>query len=357
VQIVHLITSLRGGGTENFLYQLIAHSPPNYSHRVLYLRQDGIIGERLRAKHIEVERITPWALSAYLQKHKPDVLHTCLHWAHQVGRFVGHRAHVPFIVSSQRTIDVWQKPWHRMMDEYTLPFCHAVISNSAQAQSVIEKRVTRQTKRPSFLRIQNGLDPEKFTRMNDTTARLSFGINKQTIAFGTMMRLHAEKGAEKIPAFAEILLSKFTNLILLVAGDGPLEESLRAKALKWQGRVRWMGWQNDSVRFLSALDGFFLLSREESFPQALLEASGAGIPWIAPNVGGIPELSQAGAVGKLYAPNTAEEAAKALTEMVSELPEWKRKAQEAAESLRKKYDLKQTLSTFYEILEKRGALS
>src|SRR5205814_568047 len=51
-KIRHLITSLEGGGTENFLYQILAHSPTGYDHEVLYLKKDGVIGDRIRRHQI-----------------------------------------------------------------------------------------------------------------------------------------------------------------------------------------------------------------------------------------------------------------------------------------------------------------
>ena len=181
-----------------------------------------------------------------------------------------------------------------------------------------------------------------------------FGLPADALVGGTLMRLHAEKGAEKIPVFAKTLLSQFPSLHLIVGGQGPLESSLKQQTARLGDRLHWVGWQDDSVRFLSALDFFWLLSREESFPQALLEASGAGIPWIAPDVGGVQELRDAGACGLIYSPNTIVEAARAARELLEKSAEWSAKARSAAPLVQSRYDVKNMIRRFYSLIQNEG---
>jgi glycosyltransferase involved in cell wall biosynthesis len=55
-------------------------------------------------------------------------------------------------------------------------------------------------------------------------------------------------------------------------------------------RVSLIGEQQDIRRYLAASDAFILNSHSEGLPRALLEAMAMGVPAIAPQVGGIPEL-------------------------------------------------------------------
>src|SRR5205085_1586108 len=110
------------------------------------------------------------------------------------------------------------------------------------------------------------------------------------------------KGGDLIPLFAKQVLEANPNLHLLIGGRGPLENNLKeaTENASWSNRLHWLGWESDGRRAMAASDFCFLLSREESFPQVLLEASALGLPWIAPGVGGIPDLVAAGAVGTLF---------------------------------------------------------
>jgi len=354
-KIVHLITSLSGGGTENFLFQILSGSPESYVHEVFYLGKDGVNGERIRRLGISVRRVEGlYQFFRYLQAERPAILHTCLYWGHQVGRVIGRSAGVPFILSSHQSIDVWQKPWHGWIDRWTLPLCSVVDVNSDAARAVLEDRLRHASRRPRFVKVPNGVDFNRFQPLDRVQARQALGIPADALIGGTLMRLHAEKGAEKIPAFARDLLSADPRLILLVGGTGPQEARLMEDTKELGGRLRWLGWQEDVVRFLSALDFFWLLSREESFPQALLEASAMGLPWVAPDVGGVHELSDSGASGVLCESGTFGALAVAGKTLLSELAARTRAAREAIPRLRSCYSVEAMTQAFYRILKENN---
>jgi glycosyltransferase involved in cell wall biosynthesis len=348
----HLITSLEGGGTENFLYQILAHSPARYKHRVFYLNRDGIVGKKIRPLGIPVERTNPLDFYRFLRQKKPQVLHTCLYWASQTGRLVGRAAKIPLILSSQRSIDVWQKPWHRIIDRWTLPLCQAVVVNSAAAQRVVEERMGSKTARPRIFKVENGIDFDLFKPRDRDQAKRLYNLPTHAVVGGTLMRLHPEKGAEKIPPLAKALLQKHKALYLLIGGRGPLEDTLKRQTAELGDRIRWVGWQDDAVQFLSALDFFWLLSREESFSQALLEASGMGLPWFAPDVGGVRELVEAGACGLLHPFQKLSVAESNVEELLAHLPSYQEKAQKAVDRLKNRHSLRTMVDAFYSIVER-----
>jgi glycosyltransferase involved in cell wall biosynthesis len=90
----------------------------------------------------------------------------------------------------------------------------------------------------------------------------------------------------------------------ILVGDGPFRASLAAeiKKRRLEEAVRFTGFQHDIVKYISLLDVFFLPSQEESFPQALLEALGAGVPSVCTDVGGVREIITPGETGLLVKP-------------------------------------------------------
>jgi N-acetyl-alpha-D-glucosaminyl L-malate synthase BshA len=86
-------------------------------------------------------------------------------------------------------------------------------------------------------------------------------------------------------------------------GDGPERghgERLVA-TLGLQDHVRFLGEQSDLVAFLQQSDLFLLPSENESFGLAALEAMACGVPVVASDVGGIPEVVVHGETGYLAA--------------------------------------------------------
>jgi glycosyltransferase involved in cell wall biosynthesis len=101
----------------------------------------------------------------------------------------------------------------------------------------------------------------------------------------------------------DILIEAFAGLrspvsglqsILILVGDGPLEGALRArvKELEIEDRVIFAGRKaHDEIRYyMNACDIFCLPSRDEGCPNVLLEALSCGIPVVASQTGGIPEI-------------------------------------------------------------------
>ena len=70
-----------------------------------------------------------------------------------------------------------------------------------------------------------------------------------------------------------------------------------------QGRVRFLG-SRSYIPILASLDLFFLPTRADPFPVAVIEAMAAGLPVIASRVGGIPEMLSSPEIGCLVDPLT-----------------------------------------------------
>jgi glycosyltransferase involved in cell wall biosynthesis len=97
-----------------------------------------------------------------------------------------------------------------------------------------------------------------------------------------------------------------------IVGSGPDEAKFKnlSLSLGLDGRVRFMGAL--PIRDAFALGRIMVVpSRAESFPYVVLEAAAAGLPLIATDVGGIPEIT-AGTDTRLIAPGHAGELAAAL---------------------------------------------
>lgn len=140
--------------------------------------------------------------------------------------------------------------------------------------------------------------------------------NKPTII--SVGRLREEKGhAELLRAFALVRTNIEADLVLV--GDGPQFSTLRALArdIGVEGSVRFTGELPDVWPQLAKADVFALPSHHEALGIAVLEAMAAGLPVVASNVGGVPELVRDGKSGYLVPPKDAEALAAKLYELLS----------------------------------------
>jgi glycosyltransferase involved in cell wall biosynthesis len=143
--------------------------------------------------------------------------------------------------------------------------------------------------------IYNGINTEYFQNAFDVSVvRKEYVINRGDFVIGTAGRLSKEKGhSYLIKAFADLVRGS-QNVKLIIAGEGPLRKQLEGlvEELALSNRVKFLGYEENIVRFLSAIDVFILPSLTEGLPISLLEAMAASKPVIASKVGGIEEVIQ-----------------------------------------------------------------
>lgn len=124
-------------------------------------------------------------------------------------------------------------------------------------------------------------------------AREALGLPQAAPVIGNVGRLHPDKDqATLLKGFAAALPRLPADTLLAIAGSGPLAEALKALAagLGIADRVRFLGQVPDVRRYFSAFDLFALSSDHEPFGMVLLEAMVAGVPVMATDCGGAPEV-------------------------------------------------------------------
>lgn len=158
--------------------------------------------------------------------------------------------------------------------------------------------------------VYNGVEPARFLAPQDRTAtRAELGVaSPEVVLVGLAARFSAQKGLRHlvaaVPAMREALQAEGRELVVVIGGSGPLEGELReaAVAAGASGSLRWPGHVPDMPRFLSALDVYVSPAETEALGIALIEAALAGVPTVATNVGGVPEVVLDGETGVLVAP-------------------------------------------------------
>jgi glycosyltransferase involved in cell wall biosynthesis len=114
-------------------------------------------------------------------------------------------------------------------------------------------------------------------------ARRCLGLRDEQPVLIHVGRLVASKGQRTLIDLLPSLLAQWPDLVLLLVGDGPDREALRAAAAaaSLDGAARFLGSRGDVPDLLAAADLFVFPSLTEGFGLAPLEALASGVPVVA----------------------------------------------------------------------------
>ncbi len=123
------------------------------------------------------------------------------------------------------------------------------------------------------------------------------------------------------------LSRRFPGTRFLAAGRGPLLE----KARRSGAPVEWLGHVEDMPGFYASLDLLLLTSKNEGLPLVLVEAMAAGVPVVAPPVGGAADLLEGGVGGMLAVSRKREDLVEAAAGFLKDRALLRSKGEEARE--------------------------
>lgn len=116
--------------------------------------------------------------------------------------------------------------------------------------------------------------------------------DSKTVIF--MSRLERIKGCDILPEICDEVLARVPGTRFLICGEGSMGDSLQAELRKrhLDDRVELLGWigADRKIDILKRGSVFLLPSYGEGMPMCVLEAMGLGLPVVATNVGGVPQL-------------------------------------------------------------------
>ncbi len=157
------------------------------------------------------------------------------------------------------------------------------------------------------------------SRMIRENVRKELQLSEDTIVGVYVGRVTKEKGMEYLKEALEILDRQGPkNFMMLIVGDGQYLPELTSacERLVHKNKVKCLGNQTDIYRFLFASDFFVLPSLHENHSISLLEATAAGLPIVATDVGGNREIVKNN--GELIEPKNVELLLQAMKKKISE---------------------------------------
>lgn len=231
-------------------------------------------------------------------------------------------------------------------------FANMVIFVSDATRKSMESKV----KFRDTVLIYNGIDTDRFTvasRRNRSLRKLH-GVGDDDIVIGQVGSLIYRKGADLlIESFAR-LVKRYSNVKLIIVGDGPDKNKLHELMLKLgvDDRMRFAGDVKNTEDYYSHLfDINVLASRSESLPLTLLEGAACGLPNIGSRVDGIPEIIEDGINGYLFENENIAQLTEKLSLLIDDENLRKSFGESGRAKIEKKFGVKEYSSKIEDVID------
>jgi len=374
MKVLHLINTLSVGGAELHLLTLCRYLKRQNVEIVVACLREHVKDSRSLRLDFEEEDIRVINLQAdsrydslflgriprVLREERPDILHTHLPRADFAGAFV--RVFHPGLVWVCSVHAIYSEDWS---GRWSLPLFN-LLWRRADVMLCISHAVrdwmVGQGVPPDKARmIHYGIELEKFSE-SGVDRREQWGLS-DNIVIGSIGRLEPRKGHDVLIQAMPELCMRVPSARLLIAGHDPwgYGETLHRliDELGLTEKVRLVGFQNDIVSFLNALDIFALATSSEGFGQVLVEAMATGKPVVASKIPPLTEIVIDGETGLLVERGNPKAFAEALTHLLIDPLEQSRMGMRGRERVKEYFTAErmsqETLLLYEELLQRRSA--
>jgi glycosyltransferase involved in cell wall biosynthesis len=272
------------------------------------------------------------ALHRIMDEVKPEIVHCWSDVANVLGGFVALTVGVPRVVLALRSetperrnvpqLDLYRDAYLKMLGGPNVTF----IANSAANRDDHERWLTVPSGTIKLL--YNGFLPDSIRVRRGaelTEVRRQLGVPDGVKTVGAVMRLAPEKDPDLWLETVARIAQKRPDTFFLLAGYGGLADDVvkKIKRPELVDRIRLLiGPTPDPGLIYGALDVFLMTSLFEGTPNTLIEAQAAGVPIVAPRVGGVGETIVHGMTG-LVGERDADSLAAAVLKILSD-GDWRR---------------------------------
>lgn len=295
-----------------------------------------------------------------------DVVHTHSSKAGILGRLAAWRVRVPVVVHTVhgQAYHPYQAQWRNRLyirlERLAARHCHHIF---AVAQAMIDQCVDAGVaEREKYSVVYSGMQLQPYlTAMPDPALRATLGIPPDAPVIGKIARLFDLKGHDVLLKAAARIVPEFPEARFLLVGDGLRRAELEEMAvdLGIRANVVFAGLVPPSTipAYVSLMDILAHFSLREGLPRTVVQALAGGVPAVAFDLDGTPEVVETGRTGVLCPPGDAEAATDALLKLLRNPQMRRQMGEEGQRRVQQQFDVqmmvKQLESAYLSLAEKR----
>jgi glycosyltransferase involved in cell wall biosynthesis len=344
IKVAHIIARMiTGGADENTLFTMEGLDKNKYKVDLITGEEvDESVFNKVKNNNFNIIQIKglKWKLNflhdpivlikliKLMRKNHYDIVHTHTTKAGILGRIAARIAGVPVIVhglhgSTFEAFNSGLLNWLLFLFErLTGRFTDAYVSVSGVlSEKYIERGIG---KKENYYTVYSGMELEIFYgvrgKIDCRKKRCELGIGVEDFVIGNVARLETRKGHKfLIDAFKNVVgEQKDDHVKLLIIGEGNKRENLESyvEELNLEDKVIFTGYREDVEVLMALMDIFVLTSLREGLPRVLVQAAAVGMPSVAFNVDGVPEIIEDNYNGFLVRVGDVEQLAKRIIQYI-----------------------------------------
>lgn len=337
IRLLKFMTTYFHGGTEGQVLNLVRHLDRQaFDLQFACLRKGGdmlhefeklsipIAEFRIRNLYEPRTFLQQWRLAAHLRTKNIQIAHSYNFYANMFAIPAARMARVPVVLASIRDRGVYMTPNQKLAQKWVCRLADRILVN---AESIREWLLEQGYQDSKIMVIRNGVDMSLYAgRTNSSHVRRDLGIPDSSPIVVMIARLNPQKGVDDFITAASLLRQSHPDVRFLIVGaklqlqEGVfshdreyLQELKQLAADLGVGKsVIFAGHRTDTPEILAQAAISVLPSHSEGLSNTLLESMAAGIPTVATNVGGNPELVKDQVNGILIPVKSPEHLAQAM---------------------------------------------
>lgn len=367
-KILYIITKSNFGGAQKYVYELATEMKKLGYEVAVACGGKGELVNKLHLADINTYEVKGFqrdisvfkeiksliSLVKIIHKYQPDIVHLNSAKAGGLGAFTSRLLGVPKIIFTahgwsflEPKSNLWKTlAWlgsyltsllsHKIITVSHYDFEHMKMLGTKNKTSIIHTAIAEQPLLPRE-EARKKLIGENITEQH-----------RSNLWLVTVAELNRNKNhTTAIDAVAEYNSTHSNKIFYTIIGTGELQNTLKEQVnLKGlNDYILFLDYVENAKQYLLAFDIFLLPSKKEGLPYALLEAGLAGLPCIASQIGGIPEVISNNESGMLINPDNHMSIVESLTYLMNNPDKRMTFSYNLANSIKNDFNLEQMVKS------------
>lgn len=254
---------------------------------------------------------TAWRIASESKRNAVDVVHAHTSHAHTIA-CIAKKLNPRVRVVVSRRVDFPPRTGWTNRKKYRAPDAYIAISNR-----IAEILREYDPGGPPVHIVHSAIDPGRMAAA--PIAKRELGLDDDVEIVGNVAALVDHKDQKTLVKAMKKVVETWPKCVLVVAGEGELRSELEIliRELGLNSNIKLLGYRDDVPNLLNTFNVFVMSSKLEGLGTSVLDAMAAGVPVVATDAGGLPEMVTDGETGLLVPAQDPEALANAILEALA----------------------------------------